>query len=233
MEKIRVSHLKSILLVIFFASTLIPLGFLYSEYSKKDIELKNLKSNPQDKNTKIMEDIGRLIKLPEGESPTIATVTDREKLSNQAFFTKAKNGDIVVIYGIAKKAILYDPVSKKIIDVAPLTIHDPTPTIDTSAATPTPEAITLILLNGTTVNGLTRNYENELKQKITNFEIIERNNAKKTDYDKTLLIDIGNDQTEKAQNLSTLLGISLNSLPIGETTSTSADFAIIVGTDKE
>lgn len=66
--------------------------------------------------------MGRHIVLPEGETPTVGTVTDPEKLKDQAFFEKAKIGYRVIIYTNAKKAILYDPDSDKIVEVAPLNI---------------------------------------------------------------------------------------------------------------
>ena len=68
---------------------------------------------------------GALIVLPEGEEPTIATVTDPEKLQDQAFFANAKTGDKVLIYTRAKKAYLFDPVANKLIEVAPLTVDVP------------------------------------------------------------------------------------------------------------
>jgi hypothetical protein len=71
--------------------------------------------------------IGALIVLPTDEKPTIATVSDPEKLASQAFFKDAKQGDKVLIYTTAKKAILYDPTANKIIDVAPVSIgNNPT-----------------------------------------------------------------------------------------------------------
>ena len=60
--------------------------------------------------------------LPEDEEPSVATVADPEQLAGQPFFSKAKKGDKVLIYTNAQKAILYDPVAKKIIDIAPLNI---------------------------------------------------------------------------------------------------------------
>ncbi len=96
-----------------------------------------LKKNPQDLAQKevkqLVERVSRLIVLPEGETPTMATVTDLEKLKDQPFFSKAKIGDKVLIYTNAKKAILYDPINNKIVEVAPLNIGS-TPS---SATTPT------------------------------------------------------------------------------------------------
>lgn len=85
-----------------------------------------LKNDPQklaaDEVQRVVERVGELIVLPEGEQPTVATVTDPERLKDQPFFAKAKVGDRVLIYTNARKAILYDPVAHKIVEVAPLNI---------------------------------------------------------------------------------------------------------------
>ena len=69
---------------------------------------------------KIVTEVGKLIILPKDEEPTVATISDVEKLRDQVFFANAKNGDKVLIYVKAQKAILYDPVQKKIVEMAPL-----------------------------------------------------------------------------------------------------------------
>ena len=70
----------------------------------------------------LIAEVSKLIALPQDEVPTIATVSDLEALKSQIFFANATLGDKVLIYTKAKKAILYDPVNKKIIEVAPLNI---------------------------------------------------------------------------------------------------------------
>lgn len=70
----------------------------------------------------IINKVSRLIVLPEGETPTIATVADPSKLKGQAFFANAKVGDKVLIYPNSKKAILYDPNQDIIVEVAPVNI---------------------------------------------------------------------------------------------------------------
>jgi hypothetical protein len=92
------------------------------------MELNKTKQDPQEAASKealqIIEKVSRLIVLPEGETPTIATVSDPEKLQDQPFFSKAQQGDRVLIYTNAKKAILYNPATNKIVEVAPLNIGD-------------------------------------------------------------------------------------------------------------
>lgn len=76
---------------------------------------------------KLIARVGNLIVLPEGETPTIATVADPQKLKDQAFFARAKTGDKVLIYTNAKKALLYDVENNKIVEVAPINIGTPAP----------------------------------------------------------------------------------------------------------
>src|SRR5687767_785586 len=71
---------------------------------------------------KLVSDVGKLIELPSDEKPTIATVSDVEKVKEQAFFKNAKNGDKVLIYTNAKKAILYRPSENRIVEVGAVNI---------------------------------------------------------------------------------------------------------------
>lgn len=66
---------------------------------------------------KWVEIIGGSVELPRGETPTLATVTNRDRLGGQAFFREAENGDRMLIYPNAKKAFLYRPSTGKIIDM--------------------------------------------------------------------------------------------------------------------
>jgi hypothetical protein len=61
------------------------------------------------------------ILLPEGEEPTVATVSDPGKLKDQLFFKNAEMGDKVLIYTKAKMAYLYDPDRDILLEVAPIT----------------------------------------------------------------------------------------------------------------
>lgn len=94
-------------------------GYFYFLYNQ-------VKENPQqivqDEINALITKVSRLIVLPEGETPTIATVSDPEKLAGQPFFAKAKLGDKVLIFANSKKAILYDPAGDIIVEVAPINI---------------------------------------------------------------------------------------------------------------
>lgn len=108
-------------------------------------EAKNLQTQtPQDQDPavvakqeseELVEKVGKLIMLPEGETPTIATVTDPQKLKDQPFFANAKKGDKVLLYTEAKKAFLYDPIANKLIDVGPLNLTAPATSSSATAST--------------------------------------------------------------------------------------------------
>lgn len=89
-------------------------------------ELRKARQNPQIQSQKevknLVSRVGRIVVLPEGETPTVATVSDPEVLKNQSFFSRAEKDDKVLIYSESKKAILYRPSINKIIEMAPLSI---------------------------------------------------------------------------------------------------------------
>lgn len=102
--------------------------YFYDRYQKSQDEISTLVNDPQavvQKQTEeLLADIGKVVDLPEGENPTVATVNDSTKLKEQPFFSEAENGDKVLIYTEAKKAFLYRPSTKKIIEIAPVNIGE-------------------------------------------------------------------------------------------------------------
>lgn len=74
-----------------------------------------------DLNNTIMA-VGKILVLPQNETPSLATVSDPSKLKDQPFFAAAESGDKVLVYSLAKKAILYSPKLNKIVEVAPINL---------------------------------------------------------------------------------------------------------------
>ncbi|NOS67681.1 MAG: hypothetical protein HOO67_04940 [Candidatus Peribacteraceae bacterium] len=74
----------------------------------------------------IVTKVRRLFSIAADTDPTVATIVDVEQLrSRNAFYNKAKNGDHLIV--TSDRAILYDPVADKIIDVVPVQIQPTTP----------------------------------------------------------------------------------------------------------
>lgn len=83
--------------------------------------LDELNVEEQEKENKdIIEKVNELTLIPVGEEPEIATVDDKSKLGDQAFFSRAENGDKVIIYRNAKRVVLYRPSTNQIVETGPL-----------------------------------------------------------------------------------------------------------------
>ena len=71
----------------------------------------------------LIAEISRTLNLPQDEEPTIATVSEPEKLTDQSFFKDSQTGDRVIIYQNSKKVILYRPSEKRVIEVGVVNIN--------------------------------------------------------------------------------------------------------------
>lgn len=174
-------------------------GVFYYKLQQAKTNPQEIQKTAQEEVKKLVAEVGKLIDLPTDEDPTVATVTDVTKLADQPFFQKAKNGDKVLIYTNAKKAILYDPVAKKVLDVAPINIG-------TESAQATQPKV--VLRNGTSAAGLTTRVETELKNKVANLNVVTKENAG-NDYDRTLVVVLNDAGKDLATNLAKLLNASL------------------------
>lgn len=194
----------------------------YYFYSQKPQSIKGAAAQEEVK--KMVAEVGKLIELPTGEDPTVATVTDITKLKDQLFFQKAKNGDKVLIYTNAKKAILYNPTSKKILDVAPFNMGS------SSAQVAQPK---ISIKNGTDTIGLTAKIEPQIKGSFPQINIVNKDNAVKNNYDKTIVVLLNDSFKDTATGLVNILkGSSVGDLPTGETKPKDTDILIILGKDR-
>jgi hypothetical protein len=75
--------------------------------------------------TDLITTIGEKTSPPQGETPSVATVTDVKKLPKELFFAKAENGDKVLIYTVVKKAYLYRPSTGEVIQESSVKIDSP------------------------------------------------------------------------------------------------------------
>ena len=116
--------LKKAFLLLVLAGLVVGGTYFYIQYKNAQKEVQRL-SNPQEaakeEAERLTAEVARLYQVPD-EVPTVATVVDASKLKDQPFFAKAENQDRVLIFTGAKRAILYRPSTKKIIEVAPINI---------------------------------------------------------------------------------------------------------------
>ncbi len=89
----------------------------------------------QDDVDKTVKAVGKHMILPEGEEPVAAKIVDvDELLKTQPFYRGAINGDILLIYQAAAKAILYSPSRDLLVNVGPIVRDD----ADTTSTDTTP-----------------------------------------------------------------------------------------------
>jgi|SRR3989338_3248393 len=125
---------KKSVIIAFLVLTLLAVGgagagiYYYFQYQTLAARIKN----PGLEAKEVLAKVGKLIDLPEGEEPTIATVNDAEAIRNQPFFAKAQNGYRVILFTSARLAILFDEKSNKLINVGTINVGTP------SATQPTP-----------------------------------------------------------------------------------------------
>lgn len=244
--------------VVFVLLTGVAVAVVY-QYNKVQTELVKLKETPSggqltdERQRELIAEVSGKIMLPEDERPTVAVVSDINRLKDQQFFSSGQNGDVVLIYMNSRRAILYRPVEKKIIEVAPVNLSNnqatpsaeqmvagaqttsPTPAAGTPAVGPTvtPAALsgTFALRNGTTITGLARSFETQLTAQYPTATVNERGNAAVRTYTTTTIIDVKGTRAAEVAQIAQTLGIQTGTLPAGEPT-TAADFLIIIGSDK-
>jgi hypothetical protein len=104
---------------------------------------KSTENSSQETANRVRENVSKLMNIPTDPAPTVATISDIEKLkTSNAFFNPAENGDYLILTG--NRAILYDLERNIILDVAPFQVTpstaSPSPTTrPRTPATPTAE----------------------------------------------------------------------------------------------
>ncbi|MBI3495366.1 hypothetical protein HY065_01950 [Candidatus Berkelbacteria bacterium] len=115
-----IKKILPIIVVILAVGGVIGSVYYYRQYQA-------LKANPnleaQRETEALVLALGKLMELPTDETPTVATIQDKDKLKDQPFFVKAENGDKLLAYTKAQQAILYRPPTNKIINVGPIVIN--------------------------------------------------------------------------------------------------------------
>lgn len=185
-------------------------------------QYRGLKANPnleaQKETESLVSALGKLMELPSDETPTVATISDKEKLKEQTFFAKAENGDKLLAYTKSMQAILYRPSTNRIINVAPLIIDQAD--IDKQekrvSVTPTPTNLKIAYYNGTETIGLASESEKVVKKTYPSYETSAVSNASKKDYQETLVVDLTGKHQAVASALAELLGGKVGNLPEGE-----------------
>lgn len=197
-------------------------------YQNDKLPFVNNEKTEEEEIQELVEKVGKLIKLP-NETPTVATVSDITQLEGQTIFKNAQNGDKVLIFADAKRAILYRPAENIIIEVGNLVIS---PQNDTSVVTDLDEEAeklpaSVVVLNATTTAGYAGRIGDELSEQFPNIEIESTGNAQ-GDYSSVIVVDVSGEYTELAEQIAEQLDGEVDELPEDEEDQ-GADILVILG----
>lgn len=199
--------------------------YFYIQYRNAKSVLGNSTKSTFNESAELIKKVDKLIKLPDGENPTIATVSDVTKLKNQPFFANAKNGDKVLIFTKSKKAILYDPVSNRILESQAVNIGE-APVASESAA---PLAVSrLVLLNGTKTPGLATTTERILISASKSLKVVSKGNTR-GNYQTSLVVDLTGKNASISAQIARILKAEVGKMPLTEVRPKNADILVILG----
>lgn len=226
---------KSIVITVLLTSLGIGLllVFLYFKNSNSQKVLGGSSESKEKQVQNIIDKVGQLIQLPKSEKPTVATVSDITKLADQPFFANAKNGDQVLIYSVAKKAVLYRPSENKIIEVAPINLGLSSPNSESATAKVSPTVVQaqykVEVLNGTLTPGLATQTQQKIESNLSNYNVTVKADASKSDYSETIVVNVSGVSKSAAEKLAGVLNANVQSLPDGETVKSGVDLLVILG----
>ena len=221
--KKRKNILSHVISLLIFA-LVVTSGYFYYQYHRLATGSVIDQVKAEEESVNLIASVSKLMLLPKDETPTVATVTDIEKLKDQPFFKDAKNGNKVLIYPSLKQVILYDQKSNMIVAVGSLNITDDTKPQELQAK--------VVLRNGTSVPGITQTLESTLKQSFPGVTISFKDQGDRTDYKNTVVVALTESGKDAATQIAKSIGSQVVELPEGESRPTGPDLLIIVGKDK-
>jgi hypothetical protein len=112
--------LKVFIIAAYIAALVGPSYYFYRKYQGATEGVSQLKTKEV---SQLISKISKIAELPQDEEPTVASISDKDKLKDNAFFSKAENGDKVLIYAGAKRAYLYRPSTGRIVDIVTINIE--------------------------------------------------------------------------------------------------------------
>lgn len=205
---------SKIIVILALVVALVSIGFATYQYTEAQ-KLKTTEGAKQaadDEAKALKAKVALLMQLPT-EKPTVATIKDITKLKDQPFFNGAKNGDKVLIFTEARKAVIYRESENKIINSGPIAV-----TSDQEAS------------KGVTVLASKNGSSADAKTTVASIQGITVSEGKATkNYTKTQVLDVSGSSADKAKEVAAALGGEvITTLPSGETAPAGASIIVFV-----
>lgn len=247
--------LKKMIMAVLFVALAIGGSFLlWQNYQLRarasDVEANSEQQELNEEEVQVLlNKVAEHIVLPAEEEPTIATIVDAEKLSQeQAFYSDVIDGDKVLIYMNAQKAIIYRESEDKLVNVGPIYTNQQAnkeqENIDNNqeeildedaneeneeVIEQSEESLTIEIRNGSRTAGVAGNMQTELSV-YDEFDVIDIGDAKVKSYEELYLIDLteGNKEAQLQALADELAVEPIKEIPAGESES-EAEVLIIIG----
>lgn len=182
-----------------------------------------LKKNPsvasEDTNKAILSRLGKIMKLPDDETPQIAAVSDKSKLASDVFFKDADNGDYLIVYSKARRIIVFRDSKNQIINQGPFTIN-------------TAGKVKVGLVQASSSAAAVQTVQQQIKDKLGDtLGVIDIADTKaKGTYRKTQVVDLtGGQRTDQAKTIASAVGGEvITKMPEGEAIPQDTEVVVFV-----
>ena len=106
-------------IVVFLLGSLIYVYFINRTLRKAGAQTVSIEDPGE-----VIRQVGELMTVPTDETPTVALISDVSKLKmiNPIFYENVENGDILIVY--TSVTVIYRQTENKIVNAAPVFIHD-------------------------------------------------------------------------------------------------------------
>jgi hypothetical protein len=153
--------------------------------------------------------------LPTHETPIVSTVVDKQRVT-QAFLANAQNGDKVLLYYQAKKAVVYRPSTHQVITIGPIAQG----------------AARVFVRNGGVSNPAIERVRTAIDSDLVDFTMSSQDSSPNPHYPATEVVDLTGVRPDVADKLASLLHAKVTSLPADEHRP-DGDMLVIVGRDAQ
>ncbi|PIR75013.1 MAG: hypothetical protein CO030_05470 [Candidatus Magasanikbacteria bacterium CG_4_9_14_0_2_um_filter_42_11] len=195
----------------------------YYFYHKYSVLIQDPTVSSQKDLDKTLAAVEKLMMLPDGETPTMATILDKNKLADQAFFAKAENDDVLLAYTKSLQAILYRPSTNKIIKVAPIYFNTDVLSEDSvgdvaemTVEEPAEASLRIAYYNGSATPNLSASTEQIVATNFPEYTTVTVENAAAQQYTENLVIDLSGSHAAEAAAIATTIEGNISALPEGE-----------------
>ncbi len=246
--KKRLSRPFMVGLVVIIVVILAAVGFYIFGVTRENAQIPNTANLEVAQVQQLIDNVSKLMDIPEKEAPIMAIVSEAANLKSQPFFKNAQDGDRVMIFKSTKQAILYRASDNKIISATfitdeeieafqKLTQGDSNPESSPSADIKAPEDPSkpkVVVLNGTKEAGLAKKAGDLLEE--DDFEFAGTGNTQ-GDYEKTMVVDVSKSGSISQDKLTGIIStyskvkVTVGKLPPVEAAPAGAEILVILGTD--